>query len=399
MKNLTKQLLLIGCLSGGLIQNSIGATVNTKFDDLNTSYQNNNQLSTDPIIQNFLKSEKSQLGQNFPFKMNIFANGTVTQNNAGVRVSEQANQIAKNNTGLVYYYELLPSAMRVPHWHANANELGVVTSGTMRVQIWNGLDKPTIYYVSAGETWIIPQGTLHSLENVGKDKLSFLVIYDHPVTADRDFVTAWASLPKAMLSQSVGLNESALSHIQKTTNNPLSNYQPAVESEPEYDPLKLNSDLNKIKPLYSSDEGYITRLDKTQNPNMFMTLQKTVLKPGAMRVPHWYTNGDELLYVQDGAAFISMMDDDGKVYHKLIQRGDLVSIPVGNFFGFINVGKKDLEVYEALKTTAPINEITLLGGIQQFNANMIQGAIGVSKSSADVLLQNKALPPIVKFGN
>lgn len=398
MLKLCKNLFQIGVLSSCFLQHAIADT-DLKFNDLNDSFQNNTQLSNDPAITSFLNGEKSYLKQDFPFRMNIFKNGVIAKNSAGVRVSEQAKQIAKNNTGLVFYYELLPNAMRVPHWHANANEFGVVTSGSMRVEIWNGLDKPTIYYVHKGETWIIPQGTLHSLENVSKDKLSFLVIYDHPVTADRDFITAWASLPKSMLSRSVGLSESELLHIQKTTNNPLSSYQPKVESENEYDPLRLSSDFNKIKPLYSSNLGSIVRLGKIQNPNMFLTMQKTLLKPATMRVPHWYTNGDELLYVQDGIGFISMMDDDGKVYHQIVQRGDLISIPVGNFFGLINVGSKDLEIYEVLKTTDQINEITLLDGTQQFNKEVIQGATGLSSSSAEQLLNNKPIDPIIKFKN
>lgn len=394
-----KKLSLIASVILGLSCANVMAATANPYDDLNTSYENNNQISNDPAIKSFLKSESAKLKKDFPYKMNIFTAGKVDKNAAGVRVSEQAKQIAKNNAGLVFYYELLPNAMRVPHWHANANEFGTVTSGKMRVEIWNGLDKPTIYYVEKGETWIIPQGTLHSLENVGTEKLSFLVFYDRPVTADRDFITAWASLPKDMLSRSVGLSTAELSHIQKTTNNPLSSYQPKVESEAEYDPVGLSSNFNQLKPLYRSDLGSIVRLDKTNNANMFMTVQKTVMKPGTMRVPHWYTNGDELLYVQDGIAFISMMDDDGNVYHKLVQRGDLISIPVGNFFGFINVGTKDLEVYEAIQSTSTINEITLLGGAQQFNKDVVIGATGLSDASTQKLLQQPALDPIVKFKN
>jgi oxalate decarboxylase len=116
-----------------------------------------------------------------------------------------------------------------------------------------------------------------------------------------------------------------------------------------------------------------------------------------MRTPHWNTAGNELLYVQDGVAFISMMDDDGKVYQRLVQRGDLISIPVGNFFGLINVGSKDLEIYEAIQTPDKFNEITLLGGAKQFNTDVIQGALNISKDSANKLLQNKDVPPITTF--
>ncbi len=397
MKKLYKTILIAGLIGFGAAPNVFAANAPSAFNDLTKSYQGNNQISKDQVITKFLESVKGNLNQPFPYRMNIFNSGKVDVNSAGVRVSEQGNQIAKNNAGLVFYYELLPSAMRVPHWHANANELGTVTSGKMRVEIWNGADKPTVYYVEKGETWIIPQGTLHSLENVGKEKLSFLVIYDKPVTADRDFVTAWASLPKSMLVNSVGLSESELKHMQKTTNNPLSNFEPTVESEVDYDPAGLSSDLNKLTPVYSSADGSIVRLGKDQNPNMFMTLQRTILNPGAMRTPHWNTSGNELLYVQDGVAFISMMDDDGKVYQSLVQRGDLISIPVGNFFGLVNVGSKPLELFEAMQTTDKVNEITLLGGAQQFNSDVIQGALNINKDSANKLLNNKPVPPITKF--
>ena len=98
-----------------------------------------------------------------------------------------------------------------------------------------------------------------------------------------------------------------------------------------------------------------------------MALQRTIMKPGVLRIPHWYTSGDVLFYVAKGNAFFTMMNDDGKVYHSLIGRGDLISIPVGNFNSFLNIGNEDLEIYEAFNRVDVINEITLLNGVQHFN--------------------------------
>lgn len=112
------------------------ALADTRYKDLTPSFQNNDQLSDSPAIKAFLAKEGKALNGQFPYRMNIFTQGTIAKNDAGVRVSEDAKQIAKNNFGQVFYYELLPSAMRVPHWHGNGNEVGTVTSGRMRVEIW-----------------------------------------------------------------------------------------------------------------------------------------------------------------------------------------------------------------------------------------------------------------------
>lgn len=370
------------------------------YKDLSASYKGNDQLSDSPQVRDFLAKEGKALNGPFPYRMNIFTQGTTTQNKAGVRVSEDAKQIKANDFGQVFYYELFPSAMRVPHWHANGNEVGTVTSGKMRVEIWEKSDKPSIYYVEPGQTWFIPKGKLHSLENVGSDQLKFIVVYDKPVTADRDFVTAWASLSDAVLAKSVGLTEADISHIKRTTVNRLSNFEQKVQQEPQHDPRRYKSDFGQIKPMFQSEAGSIVRLDKESNPNLSkIALQKTVLKPGAMRVPHWYLSGDVLLYVNSGVAYFTMMDDDGVVYHRLVRRGDLISLPVGVFNGYINVGNADLEVYEAFNNLGESGEITLQSGSQQFNSDVIRGTTGISHDSANRLLSQPPQGMIIPFFN
>ena len=370
------------------------------YKDLSASYNRNDQLSDSPNVKAFLKKEGKMLDGSFPYRMNIFIQGKTQKNSAGVRVSEDASQIRRNTFGQLFYYELLPSAMRVPHWHANGNEIGTVTSGRMRVEIWEKNEKSSIYYIEPGQTWFIPKGKLHALENVGKDQLKFIVIYDQPVTADRDFVTAWASLADAVLAKSVGLSEADISHIKKSTFNRLSESERKIEPESEYDPHHYKSDLNTIKPLFSSELGSVVRLDGDANKNLGKTaIQKTILKPGSMRVPHWYLSGDVLMYVNNGIGYFTMMDDNGIVYHRLVRRGDLISIPVGLFNGYINVGKENLEVFEALYNLGESGEITLLSGSQQFNPDIIRSATGISKDAANKLLSQPKQDMIISFFN
>jgi oxalate decarboxylase len=288
--------------------------------------------------------------------------------------------------------------MRVPHWHANATEVGVVLNGKMRITIWDGTGNVKVFTVEKNGTWTIPAATLHSLENVGTGDLAFLVGYNMPNTADRDFVTAWAALPDAILEQSVGLTPQEIVAIKKTTKNRLSKYDPSAAPVTENIASPFSNNFSSVQPLYSSPLGSVKRIDANNTPAMqAMAIQQTILKPGSMREPHWYTGADDFFYVCKGTAFFTMMADDGKVYNVILKPGDLVFIPVGTFHTYVNVGKDDLEVYETFDGSKNINEITLLSGAQHFSAETLAGAIGISKESAQKVIARPSQAYITAF--
>jgi oxalate decarboxylase len=112
-----------------------------------------------------------------------------------------------------------------------------------------------------------------------------------------------------------------------------------------------------------------------------MALQRTVMKPGTIREPHWYTTGDVVLFVQKGKAFFSMMDDEGKVYNVMAKRGDIIFLPIGTFHTYVSVGAEDLEIYESFKSSEPLGEIGILDASQHFRVETLAGATGLSKES------------------
>lgn len=358
---------------------------------------NENQIHNKKIEQ-FITNQSTHLTPDFPYRLNLFTQGQIDKNVAGLRIAETAKQLPSSTTGLLFYYELVNNAMRVPHWHSNATEIGTVLEGKMRITIWEGSGEPTVFTVEKNGTWIIPQAKLHALENVGTGQMKFLVSYDSPIAADRDFLTAWASLPDEILARAVGLTENDIKGIKKTTVNRLSAYDPSAGPDKIDESSLLSNDFSSITPLYQSELGSITRIDSSINPQMNkMALQKTILKPGVLRVPHWYTSGDVLLFVLKGNAFFTMMDDDGHVYHAKVERGDLISIPTGNFHSFLNIGQEDLEVYEAFNHAYDIHEITLKNGVEHFSVGMMEGATGLSKELVKKIAHTKPDEYMVAF--
>lgn len=367
------------------------STTNVTTNNTNgTTGSTANPSTSQERIKQFLARETPNLSPAFPYRINVFTQGQIAKNTAGIRIAETAKQIFADTSGLVFYYELYNNSMRVPHWHANAVETGTVTDGKMRITIWQGAGQRSIFTVEKDGTWVIPQAALHALENVGEGQLTFLVAYNSPVAADRDFATAWAALPSSFLERTLGLTADEIATVKKSTNNRLSSFDPSASYEKADISSPYSNNFAAVQPLYNSELGSIRRINGTTNATMqAMTLQQTILKPGTMRVPHWYTTGDALLFVYKGDAFFTMMDNDGKVFTALVKRGDLIALPVGTFHTYLNIGQDDLVIYESFNTGKEITEINLLNGTQNFSAGTIAGATGLSKESTNKVMNQQ----------
>ena len=355
------------------------------------------QISYDKIVK-FVEQEKKQLSPVFPYRINLFTEGQIIKNKYGTRIAEKATQFPSDNLGQFFYYDLLDQGMRVPHWHANAVEVGTVLTGKMRVTIWEGVGEKKVFTVNKNSTWTIPQAALHSLENVGKEKLSFVLAYNAPITADVQFEQAWGFLPDAILAQSTGLTENEIRSIKNSDVDRLSGFDPLAFPENTDLHSPYSSDFSTTEPIYHSELGSIIRIDSSNSTKMQqMALQQTILKPGTLRVPHWYTAGDTFLYIAKGNGFFTMLDREGKAFHAMVKPGDLIYLPVATVHSFLNTGKDDLVTYEAFNVAKDIQEISLLDGAQHLNKGAVSGAMGLNKTTVERLIQQKPRSYMVSF--
>ena len=336
--------------------------------------------------------------------MNLLKNGSKSLNAAGIRISELGIQI-QEDYGQLFFYDLVDNAMRVPHWHSDGDEIGLVLNGKIRVTIWNGIKKEKhVFTVEDMCSWFIPRGTLHCLENFSTEKTRFLVCYNNPNAADRDFLDAWVSVPNEILSASTNLSSEEVTHIKnQQLRNRLSKYEPTRQLASK---VIINSpffgNMNATKPLYKTELGEIRRITNHNVPQMKnMAWQKTIIKPGSLRLPHWYVNSNVLLYVNKGSAFVSLLDSIGdgsleKMYYFIIKEGSVLALPTGFFHSILNISNEDLEYYEAFMSN-DLNEITLLGGIQSLSSDVASGSLGISLDQASKMMASKAPEYIAKF--
>ena len=354
-------------------------------------------------IANFLKSIKNKISV-CPYKINIFKHGSVSTNSAGMRVSELGVQI-KENYGQLFFYDLVDNAMRVPHWHSDGDEIGLVLEGKIRVTIWNGNDcEKQVFTVEKMGSWFIPRGTLHCLENFSSNKSKFILCYDNPDTADRDFIDAWQAMPTEIICASTFLSVDDAHIIKKQQlRNRLSKFEPTTHlAEKTNHYSSFSNNFEYTEPVYVSNLGEIRKISPENTVNMInKAWQKTILKPESLRIPHWYTNSNVLLYVDSGNGFVSMLDSIGdgnkeKSYNFMIEKGDVLALPIGFFHTILNISNEDLVFYEAFMS-GNTNEISILKGIQSLDNDVASGALGLSKENTALMLSHKAPNFIVKF--
>ena len=128
--------------------------------------------------------------------------------------------------------------------------------------------------------------TLHALENIGQEKLTFIVGYNSPTAADRDFVTAWASLPDEILARTVGLTTEEISVIRNTTINRLSSFDASSDVKEVEENSPFSNSFDSTTPLYQSQLGSIKRIKfNTKINTQDMAMQQTIMKPGTLRLP------------------------------------------------------------------------------------------------------------------
>ncbi len=91
--------------------------------------------------------------------------------------------------------EIWDESMRTVHWHPNASELGYVISGTLEITLWLSPGETSVFTVGEGVCWFIPQGALHSLSNMGKDKAEILVGFSSDLPQNVDLPIAMNGVP------------------------------------------------------------------------------------------------------------------------------------------------------------------------------------------------------------
>jgi oxalate decarboxylase len=83
-----------------------------------------------------------------------------------------------------YRLSLHPNAIREPHWHANADELGYCLHGKVLVSLYGTGNVKETFLVNPGEAFFISSGTLHDIENISEETSDLILQFSQEEPED-----------------------------------------------------------------------------------------------------------------------------------------------------------------------------------------------------------------------
>jgi len=233
--------------------------------------------------------------------------------------------------GMSFYKLLLnPKAVREPHWHANADELGYCLQGQILVSFYASGNKKETFLVNSGEAFFIPSGSLHGIETVGEEIAELILQFSNEQPEDFGLSSAFGMFSNAVLGNTWGLNAQVFQTLQRSTQ--------AVFIATKSDAVKVPQNahyssiyrfpLNNSAPLinYPFGNAKVARQD-VWPILMRQALYSLELTSDGMREPHWHPETAEMGYIAKGRGRMSILSPHGNVDTYEMNEGDLYFIP------------------------------------------------------------------------
>jgi oxalate decarboxylase/phosphoglucose isomerase-like protein (cupin superfamily) len=257
--------------------------------------------------------------------------------------------------------EIWEDSMRLPHWHPNASELGYVVAGEIEVLLWRSPGESSVFTLSAGMSWFIPVGALHSLNNIGKEHAQLLVGFSSGRPTNVDLPVAYNGIPLPLRNTYTSPHKE-LSTWQGVTQNPLFGkcpVDPAVKQVVTGSPYGF--DLQKVTPLLTDLElGSVVWGVKDNWPILQdISILRAHLKPNVARDLIWYPDVGTLYVVSEGVGQFHIINPVQKPKSIAVSHLDYVYVPPGVLHTFMNNSSKDLVVIAFFTKANPQPEVSL----------------------------------------
>ncbi len=257
--------------------------------------------------------------------------------------------------------ELWDNSMRIPHWHPNASELGYVISGKVQIIIWRSPGETAVFTAGEGSCWFIPQGALHSLNNIGEDKAKLLVGFSVDAPQDIDLPVAFNGIP-APIRDAYTSPHSDLKKWEGVITNPLvGQFTPDPTLKNQLTGSSYKFDLADVPPLFSDPQMGSVVWGVKNNWSILenISVLRAHLKPGIARDAIWYPDAGTLYVVSQGKGEFHIIIAGQEPQPFDVELFDYIFVPVGTLHTFLNNSTEDFEVVAFFTQENPVPEVSL----------------------------------------
>ena len=288
---------------------------------------------------------------------------------------------------------LKPGGLRELHWHAIAGEWAYVVKGNVRTTVISPNGEAAQDDFGPGDVWFFPKGHGHALQCLGPDEAHFILGFDdgHFSEFGTFSITDWVGhTPPNVLSQNLGLPESAFANFPKSEAYILPGKVPPAAQEPL---REINPQANQFPHKYRLDAspalefpgGELRIVSQKEFPiQNTLTGVTMLLKPGALREMHWHPNADEWQFYLSGRARVTIFGAHGRTKTEAFGPGEVAFIRQG-FGHFVEqIGDEPTKVLILLKSPV-YEEINISTWLAANPTGIITDNFGISQELADKL--------------
>jgi len=303
---------------------------------------------------------------------------TVGYNSSGTAVIVDVGNFPVLQGVTSYLLEIFEDSMRLPHWHPNAYEIGLVKEGTIKVYLWRSTGEVAVFTVTKGSLWFIPIGALHSLNNVGKEPAVLLVGFSSENPGNVDLPVAFNGLPMP-LRDAYTSPHAPLRNYMGPVMNPLSGFNPlsTEPQEPIFSPYSF--DLKSAIPLFSNPMLGSVIWAVTENwpiiEDSGIAFLSVILKPETARDAIWWPDAAILYVVVRGGGYTVLVLPGFKPQKLKLKPNDMVFVPEGIMHSFVNTEDNDFELAAFFSNSSPLPEVSLGAATAFFPRSIANAAL------------------------
>lgn len=316
------------------------------------------------------------------FRLSAVAPQLVTP--AGTRTQATVREFPALRGMSLYKLAIEPGCFREPHWHANADELGYCTAGELIVTMFSTGNQRDMFRVQAGEMYLVPSGSFHSLENVGPGRAEVIAAFSHESPEDFGLSGAVGSMSAPVMGNAWGMEASELDGIvRRPVDIVFGRSDGAADPPPPAAANRWKFGVEAVKPMIVNDFGSARLARADAWPALrTQSMYSLRLKGTGMREPHWHPETAEMGYVLAGRSRMTIKsphDGPASVDTYELGPGDMYFIPKGYPHHIENLVSDELRFLIFFDRSMP-EDIGYTGGIPTFPRRIVAPTLGVTEA-------------------
>ena len=266
---------------------------------------------------------------------------------------------------------LTKGSFRELHWHL-ADEWGLMLTGKARVTLFTPEGAMFVDDVSAGDIWLFPAGSPHSIQALGEDGCEFQLVFNQGDFSEEStlLLSDWLKhTPPEILRRNFGLAAEAIQNLPKgeplyifASNEPTKSLDEEIAEVAQHSSrpgMSYTFKASTMKPSWEGDAGCSKVIDSRNFPaSVNFAAVIVTIKPGCMRELHWHPNGSEWQYWIQGKGRMTVFPGKEKARTMDFSANDVgfVSTMAGHYIE--NTGDEDL-IFLELFVTPEFRDISL----------------------------------------